>query len=78
MADRDPPAKGGKPYPDAWESVAELKVFRARAEEWDKLSDWSADMRRRGWRLLRVTTDASQLVAVYGKARGASGSTNPN
>jgi hypothetical protein len=70
MAERSP-ATGApdRPYPEAWADVAELKVFRARADEWDKLPTWSADMRRRGWRLLKVTSDEDELVAIYGKAR---------
>ncbi len=60
---------GDRPYPPHWEEVAEIRVFRAPSAEWSKLSDWSADMRKRGWRLLRVSSDAGQIVAVYGKSR---------
>lgn len=59
----------GNPYPPDWERNADVRVFRANAEEWDKLTAWSADMRKRGWRLLKVTTEGSQLVAVFGKTR---------
>lgn len=69
MAPPDKPTAGSKPYPEAWERVAELRVFRAPAEDWDRLASWSADMRRRGWKLLRVTTETGELVAVYGKTR---------
>ena len=58
-----------KPYPDAWEDVAELRVFRTTAKEWEKLIAWRADMRKRGWKLLRVTSDESELVAVFGKTK---------
>ena len=58
-----------KPYPEAWENVAELRVFRATAKEWEKLIAWRADMRKRGWKLLRVTSDESELVAVFGKTK---------
>jgi len=58
-----------KPYPDEWESVAELRVFRATAGEWDKLITWRADMTRRGWRLLKVNSDEHELVAVFGKTK---------
>lgn len=58
-----------KPYPDTWDNVAEIKIFRAPAEEWDKLSTWSTEMRRKGWRLLRVTSDPEQLVAIFGKTK---------
>ncbi len=63
------PARGDKPYPPQWEETAEIRVFRAPHAEWDKLSAWSADMRKRGWRLLRVSSDHGQIVAVYGKSR---------
>lgn len=57
------------PYPEDWERVAELKVFRAGTEDWDRLASWSADMRRLGWKLLRVSTDGGELVAVFGRSR---------
>ena len=59
----------GKPYPESWESVAELRVFRTNAREWDKLIGWRADMSKRGWKLLRVTSDDVELVAVFGKTK---------
>ena len=58
-----------KPYPPHWEQVAEIRVLRAPVSDWDKLSVWGVDMRKRGWRLLQVNTDSGQIVAVFGKAR---------
>ena len=42
-----------KPYPPQWEQVADLRVFRTTAQEWQKLIGWRADMQKRGWKLLR-------------------------
>ncbi|HXE58393.1 MAG TPA: hypothetical protein VNK43_10365 [Gemmatimonadales bacterium] len=57
-----------KPYPESWEQVADLRVFRAGPDEWDKLVAWRADMTRLGWKLLRVTSD-DELIAVFGKTK---------
>ena len=70
---RDPraagPASRDRGYPTAWERVAELRVFRTPLSAWERLIAWRADMRRHGWRLLRVTSDARELVAVFGKTK---------
>jgi hypothetical protein len=58
-----------KPYPDAWEQVADLRVFRTDARDWDRLATWRTDMRKRGWKLLKVTSDDVELVAVFGKTK---------
>jgi len=58
-----------KPYPLQWEAVADLRVFRTTSEEWEKLIGWRADMRRRGWKLLRVSSDGPELVAVFGRTK---------
>ena len=58
-----------KPYPEAWENVAELRVFRTGVSEWEKLIAWRADMRKRGWKLLRVSHDDTELVAVFGRTK---------
>lgn len=58
-------------YPAAWERTADVRVFRAPATDWDRLSTWSAEMRRRGFRLLRVSTERDQLVAIFGRTRDA-------
>jgi hypothetical protein len=46
-----------------------LRVFRATTEEWPKLIGWRADMRKRGWRLLRVSSDGPELVAIFGRTK---------
>ncbi|MDZ4865135.1 MAG: hypothetical protein SGJ01_17075 [Gemmatimonadota bacterium] len=58
-----------KPYPESWEQVADLRVFRTSAADWDRLSSWRQDMRKRGWKLLKVTSDDVELVAVFGKTK---------
>lgn len=57
------------PYPDAWDRVAEIRVFRTNPNEWERLIAWRGDMRRKGWKLLRVNTRAEELTAVFGRTR---------
>jgi len=49
--------------------VAELRVFRTTAERWQRLIGWRAEMRRKGWKLLRVSADAGEMVAVFGRTK---------
>jgi len=49
--------------------VADVRVFRTSAMDWEKLITWRADMRKRGWKLLKVTSDDSELVAVFGRTK---------
>jgi hypothetical protein len=63
------PPDRNKPYPEAWEQVAELRVFRTSARDWERLITWRQDMRKRGWKLLKVTSDEVELVAVFGKTK---------
>jgi hypothetical protein len=58
-----------KPYPAHWEQVADLRVFRTTAQEWEKLIAWRADMRKRGWKLLRVASEGADMVAVFGRTK---------
>ncbi|MGH7569438.1 MAG: hypothetical protein ACREL9_10815 [Gemmatimonadales bacterium] len=58
-----------KPYPPQWENVADLRVFRTTSAEWEKLIGWRADMRRRGWKLLRVSSDGPEMVAIFGRTK---------
>jgi hypothetical protein len=58
-----------KPYPEEWESVADLRVMRTIAGDWEKLIGWRNDMTKRGWRLLKVTSDDREIVAVFGKTK---------
>jgi hypothetical protein len=59
----------GKPYPADWERVADLRVLRTTVQDWEKLISWRTDMRRRGWKLLRVSHDGPELVAVFGRTK---------
>ena len=65
-----PMTSPSKPYPAQWEQVADLRVFRTTAQEWEKLIGWRADMRKRGWKLLRVASEGSEMVAVFGRTKG--------
>ncbi|HTR21330.1 MAG TPA: hypothetical protein VMH88_10805 [Gemmatimonadales bacterium] len=58
-----------KPYPAHWERVADLRVFRTTPDEWQKLISWRAEMGKRGWKLLRVTQEGPELVAVFGRTK---------
>jgi len=49
--------------------VADLRVFRTTAAEWQKLIGWRADMLRRGWKLLRVSSDGPDMVAIFGRTK---------
>ena len=60
---------GGKPYPAQWERVADLRVFRTSPDAWEKLIAWRTDMGKRGWKLLRVTHEGPELVAVFGRTK---------
>ena len=64
-----PDPSDSPPYPDAWEEVAELRVFRTTAPKWDSLIAWRAEMRRKGWNLLKVTTERGDILAVFGRTR---------
>ena len=57
------------PYPPDWEQVAELRVFKTTHKEWGRLITWRGDMKKKGWKLLRVTTSTGQLIAVFGRTR---------
>jgi len=60
-----------KPYPAQWEEVADLRVFRTTAHEGEKLIGWRADMRKRGWKLLRVASEGGEMVAIFGRTKSA-------
>jgi hypothetical protein len=63
-----------RPYPVKWENVAHLRVFRTTPGDWSKVVSWRADMIKRGWRLLRVSSNAEEIVAVFGKTKIGQGS----
>ena len=44
-----------------------MKVFRATSGDLEKVVGWRTDMLKRGWKLLRVSSDANEIVAVFGK-----------
>lgn len=58
-----------RPYPPHWEDVADLRVFRTTAGEWEKLIGWRNDMRKRGWKLLKVSSEGSEMVAIFGRTK---------
>jgi hypothetical protein len=57
------------PYPPNWENVADLRVFRTTAEEWEKLISWRNDMLKRGWKLLKVISEETEVVAIFGRTK---------
>lgn len=69
MPDPVTDAPTGLPYPNAWEDVAELRVFRTTVPKWASLIAWRGEMRRKGWKLLKVVTDRGEIVAVFGRTR---------
>ncbi|MDH3455792.1 MAG: hypothetical protein OER90_03030 [Gemmatimonadota bacterium] len=58
-----------RPYPENWEAVAELRVFRTTEERWQRLIGWRAEMGRKGWKLLQVSADRGEMVAVFGRTK---------
>ncbi|MCH7491091.1 MAG: hypothetical protein IID05_10400 [Gemmatimonadetes bacterium] len=65
----NPAKEESLPYPQEWEDVAEVRVFRTSQEQWSRLIGWRREMLRRGWKLLRVQTDRREMVAVFGRTR---------
>jgi len=59
----------GQPYPESWEDVAEIRVFRTTPESWPRLCEWRDEMKEKGWRLLRVSDFDGDLAAVFGRTR---------
>ena len=64
-----PPTPDGQPYPADWEDVADLRVLRTQADNWQQMIRWRNDMGRQGWRLLRVTASGEELVVVFGRTK---------
>ena len=56
-------------YPVDWERVADLRVFRTTHQEWSKLIGWRGDMQRKGWRLLQVSSESGDMIAVFGRTK---------
>jgi hypothetical protein len=65
----NPPPPKTPPYPAHWETVADLRVFRTSAGEWEKLIVWRTDMRKRGWKLLKISSDGPEIVAIFGRTK---------
>ena len=61
--------KPSTPYPPHWENVADLRVFRTTPQEWEKLIGWRTDMRKRGWKLLKVMSEETEVVAIFGRTK---------
>lgn len=68
MPENQPEARE-RPYPESWEHVAEIRVFRTTVERWQRLIRWRAEMRRKGWKLLRVDSHENEMHAVFGRTR---------
>ncbi len=58
-----------QPYPEQWHAVAELRVFRTTAPKWTSLIAWRTEMRRKGWTLLKVSTESGEVIGVFGRTR---------
>lgn len=68
-APQGPSTESLRPYPESWEKVAELRVFRTTNERWQQLIGWRTDMRRKGWKLLHVSSTHGEMFAVFGRTR---------
>jgi hypothetical protein len=44
-------------------------VFRTTSDEWEKLIAWRTDMGKRGWKLLRVSSDGPEMIAIFGRTK---------
>ena len=64
-----PVTSSRRPYPENWEKVAELRVFRTTNERWQQLIGWRQEMLRKGWKLLHVSSDHGEMLAVFGRTR---------
>ena len=49
--------------------MAELRVFRTTAPKWTSLIAWRGEMRRKGWKLLKVATENGEVIGVFGRTR---------
>ena len=56
-------------YPVEWDAVAELRVFRTTAPRWTSLIAWRAEMRRKGWKLLKDATESGEVIGEFGRTR---------
>ena len=65
----DSPPSPDRPYPQSWDDVAEIRVFRTTPERWQRLIGWQDEMKAKGWRLLLVSELEGDLTAVFGRTR---------
>ena len=56
-------------YPEEWDAVAELRVFRTTAPKWTSLIAWRGEMRRKAWKLLKVATENGEVIGGFGRTR---------
>ena len=63
------PPRPTKLYPEYWDRVAEIRVLRAPPDDWQKLIAWRTDLAKHGFRLLRVTSEGQEMVAIFGRSR---------
>ena len=56
-------------YPTRWHDVADVRVLKAKAGEWYKLSLWWADLTLRDRSRLKTTTADPELMAVFGRTK---------
>jgi hypothetical protein len=66
---RPTPGDPDRPYPPAWEDVAELRVLRTSEQRWQRLIAWRTELTRKGWKLLQVTADGGHVIAVFGRTK---------
>ena len=69
MPDRADAPAPDHPYPEQWDEVAEVRVFRTTVPKWTNLIAWRAEMRRKGWKLLKVATESEEMIGVFGRTR---------
>ena len=62
-------ASAADPYPDFWEEVAELRIFKTTPDRWQRLIGWRNEMKAKGWKLLQVKDIEGKLTAVFGRTR---------
>lgn len=49
--------------------MAEIRVFRTTEQRWQRLLGWRSEMGRKGWKLLQVSADGGDMVAVFGRTK---------
>ncbi|MBE0590900.1 MAG: hypothetical protein IH616_00700 [Gemmatimonadales bacterium] len=44
-------------------------MLRTAERDWERLIGWRAELGRKGWRLLQVTAESGEIVAVFGRTK---------